>query len=351
MPNTRGFAFGTIGINHGHIYGQTQVMLGAGCRLKSFHAPEDDLAAAYSKTFPDAKRAADEREILEDPDILLVLGAGILADRAPMAIRAMQHGKDVMLDKPGATTLEQLSDLRRTQAETGRIFSILYSEHYTQPATVAAGEMVKAGAIGRVMQTVGLGPHRIGNYPRPDWFWSRERTGGILCDIGSHQAEQFLFFTGSDKAEVAASHIANFDHPEKPEFEDFGQMVLVSDKGTGFIRVDWFTQDGLPVWGDGRLFILGTEGTIELRKYVDIAGRPGGDHLFLVDRKGVHHVDCSRTRITYGEQLRDDVLDRTETVMSQAHCFLATELALTAQARATRIGGTRPAEERAWRGD
>ena len=342
MSQRPGFAFGAIGINHGHIYGQTQVMLDAGCRLKSFHAPEDDLAAAYSKAFPDAKRVADEREILEDPQILLVLGAGILADRAPMALRAMRHGKDVMLDKPGATTLDQLADLRRTQAETGRILSILYSEHYTQPATIAAGEVVRAGAIGRVMQTVGLGPHRIGNYPRPDWFWSRERTGGILCDIGSHQVEQFLFFTGSDRAEVAASHIANFDHPEKPEFEDFGQILLVSDKGTGFIRVDWFTQPGLPVWGDGRLFILGTEGTIELRKYIDIAGRPGTDHLFMVDRNGTRHVDCSQTKITYGQQLRDDVLDRTETAMRQAHCFLATELALIAEARATRIAGARP---------
>ena len=61
------------------------------------------------------------------------------------------------------------------------------------------------------------------------------------------------------------------------------------------IRVDWFTPDGLPTWGDGRLTILGTEGTIELRKYVDIAGRPGGDHLFLVDKKGVRHIDCSGT--------------------------------------------------------
>ena len=333
MAASPGFSFGAIGINHGHIYGQTEVMLAAGCQLKSFHALEDDLAAAYSAKFPDAKRVTDERAILEDPEIRLVIGAGILADRAPMAIRAMRHDKDVMLDKPGATTLEQLGELRRTQAETGRILSILYSEHYTQRATVTAGELVREGAIGRVLQTVGLGPHRIGNYDRPDWFWTRERTGGILCDIGSHQVEQFLFFTGSDRAEVAASYVANFDHPDRPGFEDFGDILLRSDHATGYIRVDWFTQDGLPTWGDGRLFILGTDGTIELRKYVDVAGRPGGDHLFLVDRAGVRHVDCSNTRIVYGERLRDDVLNRTETAMPQAHCFLATELALTAQAK------------------
>ena len=339
-----GFAFAAIGLNHGHIYGQAKVMLDAGCRLKSFFAPEEDLAAAFSKAFPDGRRVADERAILEDPEIRLVLGAGILNERAPMAVRAMRHGKDVMLDKPGATTLEQLVELRRVQAETGRILSILYSEHYTQPATVAAGDLVKSGAIGRVLQTMGLGPHKIGNYQRPDWFWSRERTGGILCDIGSHQVEQFLFFTGAETAEVAASHVANFDHPDMPEFEDFGQVLLAAEGATGFIRVDWFTQDGLPTWGDGRLFILGTEGTIELRKYVDIAGRAGTDHLFLVDRKGVRHIDCAGTKIRYGEQLRDDVLNRTETAMPQRHCFYATELALLAQAKAARLSGCRPGE-------
>jgi predicted dehydrogenase len=337
-----GFAFAAIGLNHGHIYGQTRVMVEAGCRLKSYFAPEDQLALAYGKVFPDARRVVDEREILEDDDVLLVVGAGILSERAPMAVRAMRHGKDVMLDKPGATTLDQLSALRATQAETGRILSILYSEHYTQPATIAAGELVKAGAIGRVIQTIGLGPHRVGKN-RPVWFYKREKYGGIICDIGSHQVEQFLFFTGSERADVVASHVGNFDHPDAPEFEDFGQVLLVSDHGTGYIRVDWFTPDGLPTWGDGRLFILGTEGAIELRKYVDPSGRPGGDHLILADRQGVRYVDCSKTRITYGEQLRDDVLNRTETAMSQAHCFNATGITLLAQARATRISGNRPA--------
>jgi predicted dehydrogenase len=341
-----GFPFAVIGINHGHIYGQVQVMLDAGCTLKSYCAPEDDLAANFQREYPDAKRVADERAILDDSEVKLVVGAGILADRAPMAVRAMRAGKDVMLDKPGATTLDQLAELRKAQKETGRILSICYSEHYTQRATIAAGDLVKAGAIGRVISTVGLGPHRVGNYARPDWFYKRARYGGILCDIGSHQAEQFLFFTGATEASVVSSQVANFDHPDKPEFEDFGQMVLAAPGATGYVRVDWFTPERNPVWGDGRLFLVGTEGTIELRKYMDLAGRSGGDHLFLVNRDGVQHIDCANTRITYGEQLRDDVNNRTETAMPQAHCFLATELALKAEAQATRLAGQRPAATR-----
>jgi predicted dehydrogenase len=342
MAASPGFAFSVIGINHGHIDGQVKVMVDAGCRLKAFHAREDDLAAAFARKFPSATRVGDEDAILEDPEVKLVVGAGIPADRAAMAVRAMRAGKDVMLDKPGATTLSQLAELRDAQAQTGRILSILYSEHLTQPATIAAGEMVAAGAIGRVVSTVGLGPHRIGNYPRPGWFYRRERTGGILCDIGSHQVEQFLFFTGADTAEVLSSQIANFDHPQTPELEDFGQMIIASGDAAGYIRVDWFTPDKLPVWGDGRLFLVGTAGTIELRKYIDVDGRPGGDHLVLVNGDGVRTVDCSSTRISYGENLRDDVNNRTETAMPQARCFMATEIALKAQAAATRLGGARP---------
>jgi predicted dehydrogenase len=342
MTTNPGFAFAAIGLNHDHIYGQTECMFEAGCELVAYCAPEDGVAARYGDRYPQARRVRDEREILEHPEIRLVIGAGIPDDRAPMAVRAMRHGKDVMLDKPGATTLAQLAELRRVQEETGRIFSICFSEHVRQRATVEAGRLVHAGAIGRPIQTLGLGPHHLRPQTRPPWFFQRARYGGILGDIGSHQAEQFLFFTDSEEAEVVASQVGNFAHPETPELEDFGDMVLRSPTATGYVRVDWFTPDGLGTWGDGRYVILGTEGYIELRKMIDIAGRPGGDHLFLVDRNGIRHVDCKDKPLPYGAQLRDDVLNRTETALPQARTFLATELALLAQERATWIPGRLP---------
>ncbi len=336
-----GFAIAAIGVNHGHIFEQTREMLRAGCRLKSFHSREDGVAARYAAVFPQAARVGDERAILEDDEVRLVLGAGINSERAAMAVAAMRHGKDVMLDKPGATTLDQLGELRQAAQETGRIVSILYSEHLTQKATIRAGELVAAGAIGRVIQTIGIGPHREGE-GRPPWFYNREQSGGILCDIAAHQFEQFLFFTGSETAEVVASQVGNFAHPDKPEFEDFGDVLLRSRDATGYARVDWFTPAGLGTWGDGRLFILGTEGTIELRKYVDIDGRAGANHLFLIDARGTRHIDCNEVVVTYGERLRDDVINRTDTAIPQARVFLAAELALAAQARAVRMGGPRP---------
>jgi predicted dehydrogenase len=329
--------FAVIGVNHAHIYSQVGAVLRGGGELVSFYAPEADLAADFSKRFPQAKRAGGEAEVLEDSSIQLVLSSAIPDQRAPLGIRVMQHGKDYMSDKPGITTLEQLTEVRRVQAQTRRIFSIMYSERLENRATVRAGELVKAGAIGRVVQTVGLGPHRMNVNQRPAWFFDRERYGGILCDIASHQADQFLYFTGSKRAEVAFAQVGNVHHPQYPAFEDFGDLVLRGDGGAGYIRVDWFTPDGLSTWGDGRLTILGTEGFIEVRKNVDIAGRPGESHLFLVDQKETRYIDCTDQKLPYGEQLVADVLNRTETAMSQEHCFLATELVLRAQKNAQRL--------------
>jgi predicted dehydrogenase len=329
--------FGVIGINHSHIYSQVEAVQRGGGEMVSVYAKEPDLTAAFLKRFPQAKTARSENEILDDATIQLVLSSAIPDERAPLGIRVMQHGKDYMSDKPGITTLAQLAEVRRVQAQTKRIYSIMYSERFENRATVKAGELVKAGAIGQVVQTIGLGPHRMTPASRPAWFFDHPRFGGILCDIGSHQADQFLYFTGSTRGDVVASQVGNIHNQKYPTFEDFGDVVLRGDRGAGYIRVDWFTPDGLATWGDGRLTILGTDGFIEVRKNIDIAGRPGGSHLFVVDGKDTRYVDCSAVPLPYGEQLVSDVLNRTETAMPQAHCFLATELMLKAQAQAQRV--------------
>jgi len=337
MTTEKPIRVAAIGLNHPHIYGMTRAAVNAGAELVALHAEEDDLAAAYQKAFPQVKRVADRRQILEDRSVDLVVSAIVPDVRAAIAIEVMRQGKDVMVDKPGVITLEQLADVRRVQAESGRIFSVCFSERFEVRAAARASELVAAGAIGKVVQTIGIGPHSLGLNPRPDWFFQRRRYGGILCDIGAHQCDQFLHFTGSTQAEVVASHIANHANPDKPELEDFGEMLLRGNGGTGYVRVDWYTPKGLGTWGDGRLTILGTDGYIELRKYVDIAGRPGIDHLFLVDQKQTRYVDCSDQELPYGRRLLDDIRNRTETAMPQAHCFLATELALKAQAQASRV--------------
>ncbi len=330
--------FSVIGLNHGHIYGQVGALLRGGGELVAVYAKEPELLQNFTKRYPEVKVASSEAEILEDDSIQLIASASIPSERAPLGIRAMQHGKDFMADKPGITSLEQLAEVRKVQQETKRIYSIMFSERLGNQATVKAGELVKAGAIGKVVQTIGTGPHRMRVNTRPEWFFDPEKFGGILTDIGSHQADQFLFFTESTEAEVVASQVGNINNGQYPGFEDFGDMMVRGDKGTGYIRIDWFTPDGLNTWGDGRLFVLGTEGYMELRKYTDIGGRKGGNHLFVVDQKETKYYDCSEIYLPYGEQLVSDVVNRTETAMTQDHCFKATELALTGQANAVRIG-------------
>ncbi|RDV14703.1 gfo/Idh/MocA family oxidoreductase [Pontibacter diazotrophicus] len=329
--------FSVIGINHGHIYGQVNAIKRGGGEFVSYYAKEPELLEAFAKRFPEAKLVRSEKEILEDNSIHLVLSSITPNERAPLGIRVMRHGKDYMADKPGITTLEQLAEVRRVQKETKRIYSIMYSERFENRATVKAGELVKAGAIGKVVQTIGLGPHRMNSKTRPDWFFDRKHFGGIITDIGSHQFDQFLYFTGTTKADIMASQVGNVNHPQYPAFEDFGDVMVRGDGGTGYIRVDWFTPDGLKSWGDGRLTILGTDGFIEIRKNIDIAGRDGGNHLFLTDHKETRYIDCSQVPLPYGEQLVDDILNRTETAMTQEHCFLATELALKAQQQAQKM--------------
>jgi predicted dehydrogenase len=248
----------------------------------------------------------------------------------------LQAGKDYLADKPAITTLDQLADVRAAVRETGRKFAIMYSERLEVPAAVKAGELVREGAIGRVVQTVNLAPHRVNAPSRPAWFWDKPRYGGILTDIGSHQADQFLFYTGSTKANVVAAQTGNIASPDRPDFEDFGDMMVTGNGGTGYIRVDWYTPDGLGVWGDGRVFLLGTDGYIELRKYIDPAGRAGNNHLLLVDSKRTLYMDCSKVHLPFGPDFVADVVERTANAQDQEQALLAAELVLTAQKNATR---------------
>src|SRR5882724_4274836 len=305
--------FAAIGLDHFHIFGQINLMLAAGAEFVAYCGAEQKFfPRSFAETYPQARRVDDVRRILEDDSIAVVLSAAVNSERAPLGIEVMRHGKDFMADKPGITSLEQLAAVRKAQAETRRIYSICYSEHFETRSTVKAGELLHAGAIGKLVNTVGLGPHRINKPRRDPWFFERAKYGGILADIASHQCAQFLFFTDRNDAELVTATVANRANPQTPEFQDFGEILLRTPDATGYIRVDWFTPDGLPTWGDGRLTLIGTEGYMELRKYVDIDGKPGIDHLFLVDKNGVRRIDSSEVELPYGRQLVADIVDRTE---------------------------------------
>ena len=334
------FPIAAIGLDHGHIYGQCNGLVEAGATLQWVYDPDPTKVANFVKTYPQVQVARSEQEILQRNDIRLVTSAAIPSERCALGLRVMQHGKDYFTDKCPFTTLEQLAAARQTTAQTTQKYMVYYSERLHVESAVYAGQLIADGAIGRVLQVIGLGPHQLRAQHRPGWFFNKAQYGGILCDIGSHQVEQYLFYSGATGGTVQASSVANHAHPDYPELEDFGDCTIIGDNGTSnYFRVDWFTPDGLGTWGDGRTIILGTKGYIELRKYIDVARDQSGDHVYLVDQSKEHHFAVHGTvgYPFFGAFIRD-CLNRTELAMTQTHAFRAAELALQAQAQAVRIG-------------
>lgn len=327
------FVFAAVGLDHGHIYGMCRGLVDAGAQLKWVYDSDATKMESLQKLYPGAKAARSEEEVLEDPEVHLVASSRIPAERADFGIRAMKYGKDYFVDKAPLTTLDQLQRVKDTVESTGKKYNVYYSERLHVESAVHAGYLIEDGAIGRVVQVLGMGPHRISEPSRPEWFFRRERYGGILCDIGSHQIEQFLYFSGAKDARVAASKIANYNHKNHRQFEDFGDATLIADNGaTNYFRVDWFTPDGLGTWGDGRTFILGTKGYIELRKYIDIGRDVEGDHVYLANQEGEYHIPVhGKVGYPYFGQLILDCLNRTDKAMTQAHALKAAELSVRAQ--------------------
>lgn len=329
------FVFAAAHLDHGHIFGQCNGLIEAGAELRYVYDPDPAKVENFRKRFPQAQPLRALDEILAKPEVRLVAAAAVPSERGPIGCRVMEAGKDYFTDKTPFTTLAQLDAAKATVARTGRKYMVYYSERLHVESAMFATQLVRDGVLGRVIQVLGLGPHRLGT-GRPAWFFERAKYGGILCDIGSHQFEQFLTYSGATDATVTSAAVGNFANPQTPELEDYGEATLLGDNGsTNFIRVDWFTPPGLGTWGDGRTIILGTKGYLELRKYVDIGRDRTGDHVYLVDDKGEHHLEVAgKVGFPFFGQLVLDCLNRTENAMTQAHAFKAAELCLRAQAAA-----------------
>ena len=333
------FIFSAAHLDHGHIYGMTNALLEAGGTLKYVYDPDPNKVANFVKTYPQAQVALSEEQVLADKDTHMIAGAHITSERGPFGLRVMGAGKDYFTDKAPFTTMAQLNAAKEMVKATGRKYMCYYGERIHCQAATLAGQMIAAGEIGEVVHVEGFGPHRLMPHARPAWFFEREKYGGILCDIGSHQIEQYMYFTGEEEAEVTYSRIANYANPDHPELEDFGDCNIVGANGTtNYFRVDWFTPDGLRTWGDGRTLIIGTKGYIELRKYVNITtDMEGGDHVFLVNQQQEKYYNADGAGCPFFGELILDCLNRTEIAMTQHHCFKAAELCLSAQEKAIRL--------------
>jgi predicted dehydrogenase len=333
------FSFAAARIDHNHVYGMCNGLTEAGATLKWVYDPDPAKVTAFLAKFPQAKVARSLDEILGDPAVKLVASSAVTSERGPFGCHVMEAGKDYFSDKAPFTTLEQLEQARAVVARTGRKYMVYYSERLHNESAMFATDLVAEGAIGKVIQVLNLAPHRLSKATRPAWFFERAKYGGILCDLGSHQFEQFLAYSGATDATIARAAVGNFGNPDHPELEDFGETCLVGDNGAlNYVRVDWFTPDGLGAWGDGRTFILGTKGTIEIRKYLDVGREATSDHLYIVDGKGEQHLSLAgKVGYRFFGEFILDCIHRTEKAMTQVHAFKTAEICLRAQAAAVRV--------------
>jgi predicted dehydrogenase len=331
--------FGLIGVDHLHAYIMAKDLVAAGAVFKGWWTREqpadlDEVFDGAVQPLPDALRVSDYRRLLDDPTIELILVGAMPNERARLAVESLRAGKDVVTDKPAVTALEDLEQLRRAVAETSRFWSVNYSERYTVRAVLKAAELVEQGAIGKVVHTVGLGPHRGKFGRRPPWFFERATSGGILNDLGSHQIDHFVYFTRSTQARVIAASVGNFTLPDRPDFEDVGEALLQGESASGYVRVDWLTPDAQPHFGDNRLLLLGTEGTIEIRKYVDIGGQQGANHLLIARGAESERIDCADVPLRYFKNILRDVRERRSSAEPPGHSLRVSELTLRAQSMA-----------------
>jgi predicted dehydrogenase len=334
------FPIGVIGMDHGHIYGMCNGLGEAGAEVALVWDPVPERVNKFLEAFPNARAASSRDEVIKSPNIRLIASAAIPKDRCGIGIEAMENGKDYFSDKPPLLNAGQLNEAKEAVSRTGRKFSVYYSGNIHAEAVVYAGELIKQGAIGRVVQIMICCPHRASINTRPDWFFDKKQYGGIIVDIGCHQIAQILFFTGAKDAKVTQSYVANYNHRQYPDFEDYGDVTLLCDNGcTGYFRIDWFTPRGLGAWGDGRTFIVGTDGYIELRKYIDIASSTEGDHVYLVNHEKEQHIIAAGTVgfPFFGKFIRD-CIDGTENAATQDYIFKVMELSVIAQEKAWAAG-------------
>lgn len=293
------FTFAVAFLDHGHIYGQTNGLIGAGATLKTLYDPDPVRRAAFVEKYPGVAPVDSFEQILDDPSIRLVASAAVPNERGAIGERVMRAGKHYFTDKSPFTTLAQLDSARRVTVETNRRYFVYYAERLHNEAAWQAGEIIAGGAIGEVIQVVTLAPHRLSKSNRPEWFFDKAAYGGIITDIGSHQVEQFLTYAGCGDATVNFARAMNFSHPDRPGLEDFGEFSMTGDNGASFYsRVDWYTPEGMPVWGDGRSFVLGTSGTLEIRKYIDLGREVPASIVLSVDQEAVRRIDC-QNRVGY----------------------------------------------------
>lgn len=333
--------FAVIGLNHGHIYGQVEGLLtipGATCA--GFHAAEDDLAAQFSQRYPHIPRRS-QRDLLNDKSIDLITSASINSEKGGLAVDVLNAGKHFFVDKPPLTTLEHVAAVKAALQSSRKMMFVFYGERMSCQFDIRAKQLIEEGAIGEVVHVMGLGPHRLNPASRPAWFLDPAQHGGTLNDIASHQVEWFVWITGQ-RIKSFSSRVGHFNNNSPATFEDFADATITGENGvTGYIRVDWLTPDKSPIWGDIRGLIVGTKGTIEIRRTINLAAKDDADRtgLMLMTTNDIppHRVDCRNILIEWPTQIANSLKQNRNLLLDHDTLLHVMEMSVKMQQQATRV--------------
>jgi predicted dehydrogenase len=331
--------FAVIGLSHVHIVAMTHALLNVpGVSCGGFAPEETPIAKGFAGLYRDLPHRSRD-ELLGDPSIDLILCADVYGHRASVLLAALEAGKHVFVDKPAVTTLDELEAVERAVKVSGKLVFVYFGERLGNPLCVKARQLLSEGRIGRPVNFIGLGPHKLSIEHRPPWMFDPRLYGGILNDIAVHQVELFCWLT-RQKIVGFRSRVGNFATPQYPAFEDFGDVSFEGDGGTaGYARVDWLSPDALPTWGDIRQFLVGTEGTMEIRSTINLGSQDPKPVLLLTTRSGApEQIGVSDVDTAWAPQLVADIRDGVNRLTPHEETFAALRTVLLMQQRAERIG-------------
>jgi len=193
---------------------------------------------------------------------------------APCAIDALEHGVNVMLEKPFTVTLDEAVEVMKAEKKSGKILTIGY-----QPRMSANMQMIKkivdSGELGKIYYLQAGGGRRRG-IPTPyGTSFIAKDTGGVgaMGDIGTYSLDMLLNAVGYPKPLTVTGYTSDFfgkDPSYYPTHPEYADVFAVDDFAAGFIRLeggimlDFRISWAMHMDTAGDALILGTKGGLRI---------------------------------------------------------------------------------------
>jgi predicted dehydrogenase len=279
------------------------------------------------------KEIAPDIEIHDDLDALLQDGVCDLisfctqprTEQNKLVIKAVEAGKHVIVEKPMATTLKELTALRAAVDKSGVQIRTMTPMPY-EGALLGMRKLVRDGALGEIVQIFAMKSYPY-NDSRPQ---DRRIDGGIIEQAGIHAISFIRAVTGLDAVEVFAQDTGT-GNPKKGELQMGATICMRMSNGALATVLCNYCQpkDALGYHGNDQLRIHGTKGMIEL---VDGFNRRT---LALVDGDSATEFEDGVIDVDYPQDIINCILDGTPTFLSQEDSFKNTEIVIRAQESAS----------------